>query len=161
MEIFCEADDFCKTFQDAFERHLSGNGPGSRGPNPGLADAEIITLLLVRPSSGFKYWKSFYNRPMGEVLRRYVPGRPGYERLIALQQRALLAWVALLFSKRGKKTGIDYLDFTALPVCHRRRSGPPKPFAGWAARGKTCLGWFGAFRFIWYATISRRSPLSS
>src|SRR5918911_4942494 len=22
VEIFCEADDFCKTFQDAFERHL-------------------------------------------------------------------------------------------------------------------------------------------
>src|SRR5437868_2920028 len=39
VEIFCEVDDFCKAFQDAFESHLIGNGPGPRGPAPGLADA--------------------------------------------------------------------------------------------------------------------------
>jgi len=77
VEIFCEVDDFCKAFQDVFESHLIGNGRGSRGPDPGLADAEIITLLLVLHSSGFKYLKNFYNSPMGEVLRRYFPGMPG------------------------------------------------------------------------------------
>ncbi|MBV9307147.1 MAG: hypothetical protein JOZ45_13455, partial [Acidobacteriaceae bacterium] len=68
VEVFCEVDDFCKAFQDASERHRIGNGQGSRGPDPGLAEAEIITLLLVLHSSGFKYLKSFYNSPMGEVL---------------------------------------------------------------------------------------------
>jgi hypothetical protein len=77
VEVFCEVDDFCKTFQNKFESHMIGNGQGPRGPNPGLAEAEIITLLLVLHSSGFKYWKNFYNSPMGEVLRRYFPGMPG------------------------------------------------------------------------------------
>ena len=103
VEIFCEVDDFCKAFRDAFASHLVGNGPGRRGPDPGLADAEIITLLLVLHSSGFKYWKNFYNSPMGEVLRRYFPGMPCCERFIALQQRAFMPLTAFLLSKLGKK----------------------------------------------------------
>ena len=141
VEIFCEVDDFCKAFQDAFESHLIGKGPGTRGPDPGLADAEIITLLLVLHSSGFKYLKNFYNSAMGEVLRRYFPGMPCYERFIALQQRVFLPLVAFLVSKLGKKTGIYYIDSTALPVCHNRRIGQHKTFTGLAARGKTSMGW--------------------
>ena len=146
VEIFCEVDDFCKAFQDAFESHLLSNAQGSRGPDPGLADAEIITLLLVLHSSGFKYLKSFYTSPMGEVLRRYFPGMPCYERFIASQQRAFLPLLAFLFSKLGKETGIDYIDSTALPVCHNRRIGQHKTFTELAARGKTSMGWFFGFK---------------
>jgi hypothetical protein len=76
VEIFCEVEDFCKAFQDALKSHLLGHGSGPRGPNPGLADAEIITRLLVLHSSGFKYLKNFDNAPRGAVLRRYFPGMP-------------------------------------------------------------------------------------
>jgi hypothetical protein len=76
VEVFCEVDDFCKAFQDASESYRIGNGQGPRGPDPGVADAEIITLLLVLHRSGFKYLKNFYNSPMGEALRRYFPGMP-------------------------------------------------------------------------------------
>ena len=146
VEVFCEVDDFCKAFQDASESHRIGNGQGSRGPDPGLAEAEIITLLLVLHSSGFKYLKSFYNSPMGEVLRRYFPGMPCYERFIVLQQRAFLPLVAFLVSKLGKKTGVYYIDSTALPVCHNRRIGRHKTFTGLAARGRTSMGWFFGFK---------------
>ena len=146
VEIFCEVDDFCKLFQGAFASHLIGKGPGPRGPHPGLAEAEIITLLLVLHSSGFKYLKNFYNSPMGDVLRRYFPGMPCYERFIVLQRRAFLPLVAFLFSKLGKKTGIYYIDSTALPVCHNRRIGQHKTFTELAARGKTSMGWFFGFK---------------
>jgi hypothetical protein len=146
VEVFCEVDDFCQTFQNKFESHMIGNGQGPRGPNPGLAEAEIITLLLVLHSSGFKYLKNFYNSPMGEVLRRYFPGMPCYERFIALQQRAFPPLMAFLFSKLGKKTGIYYIDSTALPVCHNRRIGQHKTFTELAARGKTSMGWFFGFK---------------
>lgn len=146
VEVFCEVDDFCKVFQDASESHRIGNGQGPRGPDPGLADAEIITLLLVLHSSGFKYLKNFYNSPLGETLRRYFPGMPCYERFIALQQRAFLPLLAFLVSKLGKKTGVYYIDSTALPVCHNRRIGRHKTFAGLAARGKTSMGWFFGFK---------------
>jgi hypothetical protein len=146
VEIFCEVDDFCKAFQDALESHLLGNGRGSRGPDPGLADAEIITLLLGLHSSGFKYWKNFYTSPIGEVLRRYFPGMPGCERFMVLPQRALIPWMAFLFSKLGQKTGVYDIDSTALPVCHQRRIGRHQALAGPAARGQTSRGWFFGFK---------------
>ena len=63
-------------------------------------------------------------------------GMPCYERFIVLQQRAFLPLVAFLVSKLGKKTGIYYIDSTALPVCHNRRIG----------RHKTLMGWFFGFK---------------
>ena len=115
VEVFCEVDDFCKAFQDVFESHLIGNGRGSRGPDPGLADAEIITLLLVLHSSGFKYLKNFYNSPMGEALRRYFPGMPCYERFIAVQQRAFLPWWRFCFRSWGRKR----VSTTSIPPLFR------------------------------------------
>jgi len=54
--------------------------------------------------------------------------------------------VAFLLSKLGKKTGIYYIDSTALPVCHNRRIGQHKTFTELAARGKTSMGWFLGFK---------------
>jgi hypothetical protein len=62
VEVFCEVDDFCQAFLPQWEASLLGpGGPAPRGPQPGLSTSEIITLLLVLHSSGFKYLKSFYH----------------------------------------------------------------------------------------------------
>src|SRR4051794_26883411 len=62
VEVFCEVDDFCKAFVPQWEASLLGpGGPAPRGPQPGLSSSEIITLLLVLHSSGFKHLKSFYH----------------------------------------------------------------------------------------------------
>jgi hypothetical protein len=72
--VFCEVDDFCKALQAPWAAHLIGCGAQPRGPEPGLADSEIITLLLALHSAGYKHLKHFYNGPMGS-------GRPGGLRL--------------------------------------------------------------------------------
>src|SRR5262249_54902708 len=90
VEVFCAVDDFCQAFEPQWEAHQIDGSDKPRGPKPGLADSEIITLLLVLHSSGFKYLKNFYNSPMGEVLRRYFPGMPCYERLVMLQKWVLV-----------------------------------------------------------------------
>jgi hypothetical protein len=51
-----------------------------------------------------------------------------------------------LFSRLGQRTGIYYIDSTALPVCHNRRISRHKTFEGLAARGKTSMGWFFGFK---------------
>ena len=62
VEVFCEVDDFCQAFVPQWEASLLGTGgPAPRGPQPGLSPSEIITLLLVLHSSGFKHLKSFYH----------------------------------------------------------------------------------------------------
>src|SRR5215472_15009682 len=146
VEVFCEVDDFCKAFQPQWAAHQLAAGDQPRGPKSNLADSELITLLLMLHSSGFKYLKNFYNSPMGAVLRHYFPGMPCYERFVTLQQRGFVPLMCFMFSRMGRKTGIYYIDSTALPVCHNRRIGRHKTFKGLAARGKTSMGWFFGFK---------------
>ncbi len=146
VETFCAVDDFCKAFLPQWEAYLIRNGTAPRGPKPGLCVSEIITILLVLHSSQFKYLKSFYNGMVGDVLRRYFPKMPCYERFVALQPSVLIPLLCFLLSRLGRRTDIYYIDSTALAVCHNRRIGRHKTFAGLAARGKTSMGWFFGFK---------------
>ena len=146
VENFCRVDDFCKAFVPQWEAYLIGHGSAPRGPRSGLCVSEIITILLMLHGSGSKYLKSFYNGVVGEVLRRYFPGMPCYERFVTLQPNVLTLRLGFLLSRLGQRTGIYYIDSTALAVCHNRRIGRHKTFAGLAARGKTSMGWFFGFK---------------
>jgi len=146
VETFCAVDDFCKAFLPQWEAHLIGNGTAPRGPESGLCVSEIITILLVLHGSQFKYLKSFYQGVMGDVLRQYFPGMPCYERFVTLQKSVFIPLMFFLLSRLGQRTGIYYIDSTALAVCHNRRIGRHKTFKGLAARGKTSMGWFFGFK---------------
>ena len=67
---------------------------------------------------------------------------PCYEHFVALQKSAFVPLVVFLVSHLGTRTGLYYIDSTALPVCdtHRRH----KVFADLAQRGK--MGWFFGFK---------------
>ena len=115
VEVFCEVDDFCKAFLPQWEASLLGTGgPAPRGPQPGLSSSEIITLLLVHHSSGFKHLKSFYHGFAEPLLRGYFPGMPCYEHFVALQKSAFVPLVFFLVSHLGTRTGLYYIDSTAL-----------------------------------------------
>jgi hypothetical protein len=146
VETFCAVDDFCKAFLPQWEAYLIGNGGGPRGPKPGLCVSEIITILLMLHGSRFKYLKNFYTGVTGDLLRRYFPGMPCYERFVTLQPSVMLPLLGFLRSRLGQRTGIYYIDSTALAGCHNRRIGRHKTFKGLAARGKTSMGWFFGFK---------------
>ena len=146
VETFCAVDDFCQVFLPQWEAYLISEGTSPRGPDPGLSVSEIITLLLVLHGSRFKYLKNFYNGVMGEVLRRYFPNMPCYERFVTIQKSVFIPVMFFLFSRMGQKTGIYYIDSTALPVCNNRRIRRHKTFSGLAERGKTSMGWFFGFK---------------
>jgi Transposase DDE domain len=48
--------------------------------------------------------------------------------------------------RKGRCTGIAFVDSTPLAVCHNRRIRAHRVFAGWATRGKTSMGWFYGFK---------------
>jgi hypothetical protein len=62
----------------------------------------------VLHGSQFKYLKSFYNGVVGDVLRRYFPGMPCYERFVALQPSVMLPLLGFLRSRLGQRTGLYY-----------------------------------------------------
>ena len=111
-----------------------------------MSSSEIITLLLVLHSSGFKHLKSFYHGFAEPLLRGYFPGMPCYEHFVALQKSVFVPLVVFLLSHLGTRTGIYYIDSTALPVCDPHRINRHKVFAGLAQRGKTSMGWFFGFK---------------
>ena len=117
-----------------------------RGPEAGLADSEIMTILVLYHSSPFKNFKTFYEGIVLALLRPAFPKAPCYARFIALTSHVWVPLTMFLLSRMGRKSGLYYIDSTALAVCHNRRINRHKVFAGLATRGKTSTGWFFGFK---------------
>jgi hypothetical protein len=142
-------DDFCKSIKTQWEATLLGDGKGSdrkHGPEGGLIDSEIMTILVLYHASRFKNFKSFYNGVVLAMLRVYFPGTPCYERFLTLTKRVWSLLAFFMASRMGRKTDIYYIDSTPLVVCHNKRINRHKVFAGLAERGKTSTGWFFGFK---------------
>ena len=138
---------FARLFFPQFEAYQLSEGESwKRGPDPGLSESEIMTILIMYHGSHFRHLKSFYNGVALPMLKKYFPGMPSYERFTTIQSRALPPMMAFLTSKFGKRTGIYYIDSTSLPVCHNKRINRHKTFQGLAERGKTSMGWFFGFK---------------
>jgi hypothetical protein len=150
VEIFCDFDDFCKSVKPEWEAMLVMEGSKPRqsrhGPECGLCDSEIMTLLVLYHASRFKNFKTFYNGMVLVMLRPFFPNAPCYERFLTLTKRVWVLLAFFLASRSGDKTGIYYIDSTPLPMCHNRRIARHKVFEGLAARGKTSMGWFFGFK---------------
>jgi len=149
IETFCTFDDFCKSVKTQWEAMQITKGELSgrkRGPECGLIDSEIMTILVLYHASRFKNFKTFYNGVVLGMLRPYFPGAPCYQRFITLTKNVWTLLAFFMASRMGKKTDIYYIDSTPLVVCHNRRINRHKTFAGLAERGKTSTGWFFGFK---------------
>src|SRR4051812_26968298 len=138
-----------------FARRLCRTGrhrcwaPAGRCHAGRLSSSEIITLLLVLHSSGFKHLKSFYHGFAEPLLRGYFPGMPCYEHFVALQKSAFVPLVFFLVSHLGSKTGLYYIDSTALAIII-------------ALAGTRCLPiWPSAARPRWAGSLASNCTSSS
>ena len=116
------------------------------GPRGAAGSVDKRDNHAAAHSSGFKHLKSFYHGFAEPLLRDYFPGMPCYEHFVALQKSVFVPLVVFLVSHLGTRTGIYYIDSTALPVCDNHRISWHKVFAGLAQRGKTSMGWFFGFK---------------
>src|SRR5687767_1320421 len=67
-------------------------------------------------SSGFKHLKSFYHGFAEPLLRGSFPGMPCDEHFVSLQKSVFVPLVFFLHSHLGSKTGVYYIDSTALAI---------------------------------------------
>lgn len=116
------------------------------GPECGLSESEIMTIVIMYHGSNFHHFKNYYNGVILPLLSKAFPGAPCYERFISILPRIMVPLTLFMNSKMGRKTGIYYIDSTALPVCHNLRINRHKVFSGLASRGKTSTGWFFGFK---------------
>lgn len=117
LELYCYVDDFCQTFP-----------PHS--------------LHQMR----FRDFKTYYFSDVLAHLHSEFPGVVSYNRFVELIPSALVPLCADLHRCYGDCTGISFIDSAPIAVCHNRRIGQHRVFAGVAQRGKNSVGWFYGFK---------------
>jgi len=146
IAMFCDIDDFCKWFEPLYMRRLLQSGQRQRTRQTVLALSEIMTIIVYFHSSHYRDFKHYYTEYVATHLRPYFPALVSYSRFVELIPRAVVPLCGYLHTRKGRCTGITFVDSTSLAVCHNRRISRHKVFAGYATRGKSSMGWFFGFK---------------
>jgi transposase len=146
VTIFYDMDEFCRSFLAAEHLALPASCDPRKSRGSSLSWSEIMTILVWFPVSHDRTFQHFYWDQMLLQRRAEFPGLPSYTRLIELVPLTLLPLGAYLPTRQGQSTGIPFIDSLPIRVCHHRRIGSHKVFAGLAQRGKGRRGWFYGFK---------------
>ena len=116
-------------------------------PKQSMSDSEIMVILILFHSGGFRCFKHYYPEYVCKHLSHLFPVRVSYNRFVELEKEILLPLA--IFIKQvllGQCTGISFADSTPLRVCRNQRIHIHKTFEGLATRGKCSMGWFFGFK---------------
>lgn len=145
-EIFYEVDEFCKVFQRWMSQRRLGIEK-KKAKQYAMTLSEIMTILIGFHLSRYRSFKDYYTRYVQVILKPYFPRLVSYNRFVELMPAAGIALAIFLKKcKRGKVTGLSFVDSTLLRVCHNLRINRNKVFKRFAKRGKTSTGWFYGFK---------------
>lgn len=146
LELFVHVDDFWQEFRPIWHEHQLASGQRQRLRDSQLSESEIMTLVILFHQAQYRNFKAFYLGYVRRYLKREFPALVSYKRFVALMQRIGVPLFVYLQVCMGRCTGISFVDSTPLRVCHNRRIPRHRVFDGWAARGKTTMGWFYGFK---------------
>ena len=86
-EIFCIADDFCKVFDAQMEKYtIKSNLKRKYHRESTMSKAEIMVIIILFHSSGFRCLKHFYKEYVCVHLRHLFPKVVSYNRFMELQK---------------------------------------------------------------------------
>jgi hypothetical protein len=143
--LYCSIDDFWKSFQQEWDKHLIDSGKTKRGPEPKLSTPEMLTIVILFHQSNYRTFKHFYVY-VNNYLRKDFLNLISYSNFVYSMKDLFIPLFAYLLQRRGEITGIAFIDSTSLDVCHNKRIKRNKVFQGLAKRGKTTSGWFFGFK---------------
>jgi len=147
--IFCEIDDFYRTFEKSLPKNLLATSNRIhfpwKVPPCTLSPSEMMTLVVAFHLSNYRTFKHFYQH-VHQYWRAEFPRLVSYPRFVALQPYLLVPLCLYLNRRKGPITGIAFIDSTSLVVCHNRRIHSHRVFKDLAKRGKNSIGWFFGFK---------------
>ena len=116
-EIYCLADDFCKEFALQQKKYMleDKNRKHRNKPNR-MSDAEIMVILILFHSGGFRCFKHYYMEYVCKHLKGLFSKCVSYNRFVELERSVLLPLT--IFIKNvllGTCTGISFVD--SPPAC--------------------------------------------
>jgi len=146
LPVFCDIDDFCQFFEPLWKKRLLRCGTRQRDRAARLCLSEVMTIIVMFHASSYRNFKAYYTE---QVMKHYAGAFPrltSYQRFVELMPSALVPLCGYLQTRKGKCSGISFIDSTSLKVCHNRRIHSHKVFESCAARGKTSVDWFYGFK---------------
>lgn len=146
LALFCDIDDFCQFFEPCWKQQLVAAQERQRNRASTLCLSEVMTIITLFHSSGYRNFKTFYIQHVLKHLSWAFPKLVSYNRFVELMSSALVPLCGYLQSRKGHCSGISFIDSTSLKVCHNRRIHSHQVFSGCARRGKTSVDWFFGFK---------------
>src|SRR3982751_3548104 len=130
VSIFCDIDDFCQHLLTAQYPQLTAGSNQKKQRPRGLTLSEVMTILVFFHASHYRTCKHFYLAHMLGQRRGDFPTLPSYTRFVELIPLTRLPLCAYLQTRKGQPTGIQFIDSLPIRICHHRRIGSHKVFAG-------------------------------
>lgn len=146
VQLFCDVDDFCQEFGPFWQSKLIETYNKKRQKPSKLSLSEIMTVTIAFHQSNYRTFKHYYLNHVCAYWKAAFPGLLSYNRFVELMAGALVPLTIYLNSRKGRVTGISFIDSCALKVCHNLRIRSNKVFRGVAQMGKTSTGWFYGFK---------------
>src|SRR5215210_8707556 len=146
LPVFCDIDDFCQLFEPLWKQRLLSAGERRRDRAARLCLSEVMTIITLFHASSYRNFKAYYTEHVMKHYSGAFPRLVSYGRFVELMQGALVPLCGYLQSRKGRCSGISFIDSTSLKVCHNCRIHSHKVFAGCARRGKTSVDWFFGFK---------------
>ncbi|MGA9767822.1 MAG: IS982 family transposase [Blastocatellia bacterium] len=146
LPLFSDLDDFCHFFEPSFNARLLQSGTLQRHRKSKLTLSELMTIIIWFQQSGYRTFKDYYQKEVCKHLSPEFPGLVSYTRFVELMPSALVPLCAYLKTRKGRTSGIAFIDWLPLAVCHNRRIHSHKVFAHVAERGKSSVDWFYSFK---------------
>jgi len=146
IPLFCEVDDFSIEFEPKYNQNLIASGMKKRIKPSTMSLSEIMTIIILFHCSNYRTFKMFYTGFIMEFHGKAFPNLVSYNRFVELKASALIPLCCYLNLKKGKTTGISFVDSTSIKVCNNRRIPSHKVFNKLAKRGKNSMGWFYGFK---------------
>ena len=82
-EIYCMADDFCKEFTLQQEKYMIKDMKTMHRNKPNrMSDAEIMVILILFHSGGFRCFKHYYKEYVCKHLKHLFPRQVSYNRFV-------------------------------------------------------------------------------
>ena len=144
LALFCDIDDFCLLFEPLWQERLLETRQRRRVST--LCLSEVMTVIVLFHASHYRDFKSYYTEHVLKNMAWAFPRLVSYSRFVELMPSALVPLCGYLQTRKGRCSGISFVDSTSLAVCHNRRIHSHKVFAGCAQRGKTSVDWFFGFK---------------
>lgn len=146
LPLFCDIDDFCQLFEPLWKQRLLSSGDRRRDRRPRLCLSEVMTIVVMFHASSYRNFKPYHIECVMKNYAGAFPRLTSYQRFVGPMPRSLVPLCGYLQTRKGRCSGVSFIDSTPLRVCHNRRIHSHKVFERCARRGKTSVDWFSGFK---------------